>query len=107
MRRLTRREFGGFAGALLAPRVHAGGTSRVTIRRFKFDPAELTIAPGTSIVWTNLDSAPHTATDRAGSWDTKALKKNAEGVVTFDEEGVFDYYCRFHPNMKGRIVVAS
>ncbi len=29
------------------------------------------------------------------------------GRVTMKKTGVFDYYCRFHPNMVGRVSVAD
>jgi plastocyanin len=111
MRRLTRRQFGDLAGALgaaaFSSRARALGGLHVNIKRFKFDPVELTVAPGTVVMWTNLDAAPHTATDQSESWDTGELRKNDSQSITFEEEGTFEYFCRFHPNMKAKITVKA
>src|SRR5436305_175318 len=50
----------------------------VNIMNFKFDPTPLVIPVGTTVVWTNQDTAPHTATSDAGSaftFDTGMLQK--------------------------------
>jgi len=39
----------------------------VTIMNFAFQPTPLTIPLGTTVVWTNQDTAPHTATSDPGS----------------------------------------
>src|SRR5919204_1410029 len=38
------------------------GTVDVSIQNFAFQPQNVTIAPGTTVRWTNMDSAPHTST---------------------------------------------
>ncbi len=43
------------------PAVSAGGkTIEVTIQGFAFNPSSITISPGDTVKWTNMDSAPHT-----------------------------------------------
>jgi plastocyanin len=113
MRRLTRRRFGVLASTLIGTlfgnsvvnRARAYGAPQVEIKRFKFDPVELTVSQGTSVMWINLDAAPHTATDKSKNWDTGELRKNDSQSITFEEEGTFEYYCRFHPNMKAKVTV--
>ena len=34
--------------------------AQVSIDNFTFSPAELTVAPGTEVTWTNRDDIPHT-----------------------------------------------
>jgi plastocyanin len=84
----------------------AGATADVSIADFAFDPAELRIAAGTTVTWTNRDTVPHTATAGDGSFDTGAIDPGASASHTFDAPGTFAYACAFHPNMTGTIIVA-
>ncbi len=84
----------------------AGGASaEVEIVDFAFDPAEVRIAAGTTVTWTNRDSVPHTATADDGSFDTGAIDGGASASHTFDAPGTFSYVCAFHPSMTGSITV--
>jgi len=75
----------------------------VEIQQFKFAPAEIEIAAGTTVTFTNLDLVPHTAT--GDGFDTGTLKKGESKEITFSEAGDFPYLCTFHRHMKGRIRV--
>jgi plastocyanin len=76
----------------------------VEIRGFVFTPAALTVAPGDTVVWRNLDILPHTATS-AGDWDSGAIAGGAEWRWVA-VAGDFTYRCSFHPTMLGRVSVA-
>jgi plastocyanin len=90
-----------------APSVATTGSHTVTIEGFAFEPADLTIARGTTVAFPNEDGSPHTATsERSGAFDTGTIKPGAEAELTFDESGTFAYYCAFHPFMKGTVTVA-
>jgi plastocyanin len=78
----------------------------VEIKDFAFNPAAIEVPAGGSITWTNQDNVPHTAT----GLDREALQSGAIAFdesfsQTFDTAGTFEYFCEFHPNMKGSIVV--
>ena len=77
------------------------------MRDFQFSPAELTVAPGDTVVWTNADFVPHTATATDGAWDSKSLDANASWRLVARTPGRHEYYCTFHPTMKAMIVVAK
>jgi plastocyanin len=83
-----------------APRVHT-----VRMQNFGFTPAELTVSRGDTVVWVNTDFVPHTATARNSAWDSKAIEANGSWRFATRDAGRYDYYCVFHPNMKGTIVV--
>lgn len=83
----------------------AASEAAVTIQDFAFDAPTLEIAAGTTVTWTNNDSAPHTATADDGSFDTGSIESGASASVTFDTPGTYTYICSFHPNMTGTIVV--
>jgi plastocyanin len=77
----------------------------VEITKFAFTPGELTVAPGTTIVWTNHDEVPHTVASANKRLMSKALDTDDRFEHTFDEEGDFAYYCTLHPFMTGVVHV--
>ena len=83
----------------------ASGRGAVEIEGFRFQPTTIDVTRGTVVVWTNDDSAPHTASAKDGSFDTGRLDEGESGRVTFDTPGTFEYACNFHPRMEARIVV--
>ena len=83
----------------------AGGGDAVTIQNFAFGPASLSVAVGSSVTWTNSDSAAHTATADDGSFDSGTIAAGATFSQTFDSAGTFAYHCKIHPNMKATIEV--
>lgn len=80
-------------------------THKVDIRKLKFVPDHLSVKPGDTIVWTNFDIAPHTATADDKSWDTETLKKGQSKSIVVSEVMVTNYFCRFHPHMKANLRV--
>src|SRR5919198_6567062 len=50
------------------PAAHAHATMHVAIQNFAFSPQTLTVAPGTTVIWTNKDSVAHTVTSDTGAW---------------------------------------
>ena len=91
----------------LANAARAATVHEVTIKGFAFTPNALTVQVGDTIKFTNLDGAPHTATARNDSFNTGTLRKNksADIHVTADMSG--EFFCKFHPNMTGKLTLAS
>jgi plastocyanin len=79
----------------------------VDIADFAFDPAQLEIAAGTTVTWTNADGAPHTATSTDGDFDSGSLSSGSTFEHTFDEAGEYAYACEIHPTMEGTVVVTE
>lgn len=77
----------------------------ISISGFSFQPSSLTIQAGTTVVWTNQDSAPHTITADNGSFDSGTISSNGTYSRTFTQTGSFVYHCDFHPSMQGTIIV--
>ena len=96
-----------FATAFIAPAILAATTTApsVDITKFAFVPKEITVAPGTKIVWTNHDEIPHTVTSNDKSFTSKALDTDDRYEYTFTSEGDFSYYCTVHPFMTGVVHV--
>jgi plastocyanin len=84
----------------------AADATTVDIKDFMYAPASLEIPVGATVTWSNRDAAPHTATaqDRE-ALQSGTLKPGDSYSQTFDQPGRFDYFCEFHANMKGTIVV--
>jgi len=96
---------GGGRNTSNAPLTTGGAMASVEIRDFTYTPGNLQVPVGAKVTFTNYDSAPHTATDRGGGWDTGTLNKDDAATLTFDKSGDYDYYCKIHPDMKARLTV--
>ena len=88
-----------------APSASGGTGSAVEIVDFAYKPADLTVAKGTTVEFTNEDSTAHTATAKGGAFDSGAIQPGKSSKVTLDQTGTFTYSCSFHPFMKGTITV--
>ena len=80
-------------------------TITVTIEKMAFSPTEISAKVGDTIEWVNKDAFAHTATVQ-GLWEVM-LPVGKSGSITVDKAENIDYFCRFHPNMKGRITVTA
>ena len=84
-------------------------TLEVTIADFAFTPSNLAVSVGDTVTWTNTDSVPHTVTQNpSGSgFQSGTIASGESFSFTFEEVGEFTYFCEFHPNMTGTIVVTE
>lgn len=105
---LSRRQLLVTATAVLAgsglARAH-NGTVHVVIENLTFLPADIAVKPGETIEWTNKDRFAHTATVKGG-WEV-LIPAGKTGTHVASADDTVDYYCRFHPNMTGRITVQA
>ena len=91
-------------GALPAAEAAAGG-STVTMAGLAFAPGTLTVARGTTVVFDNDDTAPHTVTARSGGVDSGVLDPGRQFSLAVTEG--FDYFCSIHPSMTAKIAVTG
>lgn len=93
---------------VLAAACGGGGAPPAThaaeIRAFRYLPDTITAAPGDTVVWTNRDVVPHTAT-LAGGWDTGEIGAGGSGHVVAGAQGTYAYVCAYHPGMRGTLRV--
>lgn len=81
-------------------------THHVDIASFQLP--DLTIHEGDTVVWTNQDSAAHTATSDDGStFDSGRLDQGQSFSWTATAAGTFDYHCTFHSSMTATITVTA
>jgi len=82
----------------------------IAIRNFAFDPQTLTVNAGSTVRWVNYDRVTHRIVfiDSAGrdtDADSSVLSSSQSWSYRFDTPGTYDYYCKIHSEMKGKIIV--
>ena len=80
----------------------------VAIKGFIYSPDPVTVPAGASIAWTNEDNAPHTSTgigDAISALDSGAIVFGQTFTQQFETPGTYPYYCVYHPNMLGTVIV--
>jgi plastocyanin len=81
-------------------------TVRIAIGPMAFSAAPGPIRVGDTVEWVNNDVVDHTATEKKAGWDV-SMAPGKRARVVMKKAGTFDYYCRYHPNMIGRLVVSA
>jgi plastocyanin len=79
----------------------------VKIDNFTFNPQQITVKAGDTVIWVNHDDIPHTVTSKTMAFRSKALDTDDKFSFTFATPGKFDYFCSLHPHMTGTIVVEA
>ena len=87
-----------------APAAAADGVV-VKIENFTFNPAELTVKPGTVVAFLNADDIPHSVVEKDKKFKSKPLDTGDKFTMTFTDAGEISYYCGFHNHMTGKIIV--
>lgn len=93
-------------GSLVAASPAVARVIRVDISNIAFSPASISAHVGDTIEWDNKDFVAHSATARSGEWDIN-LPPHKTGKVVLKKAQRLDYYCKYHPNMKGEITVSQ
>ncbi|MEV2213666.1 cupredoxin family copper-binding protein [Streptomyces sp. NPDC050997] len=98
---------------LALPLLPAGQASAasfsVAMKGYAFSPANLTVPVGSTVTWTNQDTAPHDVKTTSGpvSIHSPMLNKGQSWSFTFTAAGSYGYYCTVHPNMTAGITVRA
>ncbi len=86
------------------PAAPANGSVMITSSGFQPNP--LTVKAGTTVTWTNNDTAAESVTsDTAGLFDSGSLAAGATYKFTFSQAGTFTYHSSTNPALKGTVVV--
>ena len=94
-----------------APAAPAPSEVIVSMIDFAFEPAEIRVPVGTTIVWPNNGQKQHSATAVDGSFDTGLYGPGVSRSITMNTPGTFRYYCVLHAppdgssGMSGTIIV--
>jgi plastocyanin len=85
-----------------------GGGHAVTINDAGYNPAEMVVAPGEVVSFTNMGVNPHTVTSDTGAFDSGTLNKNGKFDLTAPAaSGTYAYHCTLHVFMRGNVVVST
>ncbi|MGN6194281.1 MAG: plastocyanin/azurin family copper-binding protein [Ginsengibacter sp.] len=79
-------------------------TDTVVIHQMQFNPAEITVNKGDTVIWINKDLVPHTVKSYVANEfysDTIDVGKRWEKSITDS----VSYFCTIHPTMTGKIIV--
>jgi len=122
----------GCAGASSTPSASPTASPKpvaISIKGFAFNPATIEVTKGTTVTWTNEDTANHTVTTGTppptaapvasgaspapspslstgdGRINSGRIEATKTFSFTFNEVGTFAYFCAVHPRMVGTITV--
>jgi plastocyanin len=95
------------AAAGLSSARAADGEATVKIDNFTFEPAQLTVKPGTTVTWINEDDIPHTVVATNKTFRSKALDTDDKFSFAFTTAGTYEYFCSLHPHMKATVIVGE
>ena len=97
---------------LLAPAAptSAQADATITMTSESFNPVEVYIAPGQTVLWKNSNFLTHTVTADDSSFDSGDLGTGEQFSMSFDTPGSYPFYCQYHggpggEDMAGVIVV--
>lgn len=83
----------------IVPKVHT-----VEIKQMKFQPAELIVQKGDTVVWINNDIVAHDVTEEPNkTWSSSVMAVGESWSLVVTQSA--DYYCSIHVVMKGKLVV--
>ena len=81
----------------------------VDIVNFVFEPKSLTVKAGTTVTWTNEDTAVHSIKDTSplATPVSPDLAKGATFTITYGQPGSYSYICGIHQYMTGSVQVLA
>lgn len=79
-------------------------THVIVINAMRFGPPPADLRVGDTIQWVNRDLFEHTATARDKSFNLD-LPSGATRRMVLRRAGSFAFYCKYHPGMRGTLVV--
>src|SRR6185503_10840399 len=83
----------------ITPKVHT-----IEIKQMKFQPAELIVQKGDTVVWINNDIVAHDVTEESNkSWTSSLMPVGQSWSLVVTQSA--DYYCSIHVVMKGKLIV--
>ena len=66
---------------------------------------DVTVTPGSTVTWKNLDGEPHTVASADGLFRSPALDQDDSYSFKFVSPGVYKYICSIHPRMLAMVTV--
>jgi plastocyanin len=83
----------------------SSASPQIEIRADEYIPSTLTVPAGTAVTWINHDDDVHTVTSTAEVFHSPGIDTHETFTYTFTQPGTYEYFCKLHSLMTGRIVV--
>ena len=94
----------GFVLLLTGASAAIAADATVAIQNFHF-AMDVTVTPGSTVTWTNLDGEPHTVASADGLFRSPALDQKDSFSFKFEKPGIYKYICSIHPQMRATVTV--
>lgn len=90
-----------------APTQSASDIVEIRMIKFKFEPEQVTIKPGTIVRWVNIEKRQYHSVwfEQLGLAESDYLFPSDSYEQKFDHKGSFPYRCGPHPQMTGLVLV--
>jgi plastocyanin/mono/diheme cytochrome c family protein len=72
-----------------------------------FEPRELEVKAGETVVWINKDPFPHNVSSASGGIHSGDLDPDRQWQFRPTRPGTYSYVCTLHPGMNGRLIVTK
>ena len=97
-------------------RVQALDDGNIAGEKLRFDPTQVSVKSGTTLLFANVGGKPHSLTAEDGSFSTGIVQPGPEkgrfpgtnATLTLNKPGTFNFFCDIHPQvMKGTLTVTG
>lgn len=79
----------------------ASDATVVDMQQFVFNPKQLTVKKGTTVIFVNKDNAKHTVTEDTRAWNSLDIPAGKTFSFTFKEPGTVAFHCEYHGDVDG------
>ena len=80
-------------------------SSQITVKLFQYQPGRTQVKAGTTVTWINEDEIYHSVTADKSAFAAALDGKGKSFSFTFDQPGLYSYFCDRHEHMRGEIEV--
>jgi plastocyanin len=109
---VTPRGGSGSAAALQAVKFAQSHAVTVTVDGSGFQPRQVSMAPGTNVIWIQADVGPHVIVSGVpghedGKFRSLAMKKDSSFTIVAQSPGTYQYFDQLHPTLTAQLVVSG
>ena len=84
----------------------AGDTVQIGMKGLQFEPRDVTVKVGTTVIWTNNEDIPHNVVAEEGAeFQSDTFGKDGTYEFKAEKAGTVKYVCTIHPGMAGTLTV--
>ncbi len=80
-------------------------SAQIAVKLFQYQPGKTQVKAGATVTWINEDEIYHSITADKNSFAAALDGKGKSFSFTFDQPGLYSYFCDRHEHMRGEIEV--